>query len=87
MRRVFVKSVLLTTDEVIPVIRKTEVKYQKSANRTLYSKAQFSALNKAKVYNNLKKRNRAIVLIKVELFNTENNKIPSAVFDWFVTKK
>ncbi len=74
-------------DEVIPVIRKTQVKYQKPANGTLYSKATFSSVNKDDIYKDLKERNRAIVPIKVELFNSENEKTLSAVFDWFVAKK
>lgn len=74
-------------DDVIPVIRKTEVKYQKPANGTLVSIATFSKVNKEDIYNDLTKKNRAIVPIKVELFNEADSKTLSAVFDWFVAKK
>ena len=73
-------------NEVIPVVRKTEVKYQKPANGSLCSKANFSSVDKNSVYRNLNEKGRAIVPIKVELFDSGNNRTLTAIFDWFVAK-
>ena len=71
-------------NEVIPVIRKTEVKYHRPANGTLYSRASFHSANKTEVLDELLKRNRIIVQIKVEIFDLSKNKVLTAVFDWFL---
>ena len=74
-------------EQVIPVMRKTEVKYQKPGKGNLYSKATFSKIDKVSVYNELSRKSRAIVPIKVEVFNDANERTLLAVFDWFVAKK
>ena len=74
-------------EQVIPVMRKTEVKYQKPGNGSLYSKASFSKIDKALVYDELSRKSRAIIPIKVEVFNEANERTLLAVFDWFVANK
>jgi len=74
-------------NDVVPVIRKTEVKYQKPANGSLFSKAQLHAVRKEDVLADIMNKGRAIVPIKVELFNSENKRALVALFDWFVAKK
>ena len=74
-------------DEVIPLIRKTEVKYHRPANGTLYSRASFPSLNKEEVLNELKSRGRSVIQIKVEIFDSSSRKVLTAVFDWFLKKK
>ncbi len=74
-------------DEVIPLIRKTEVKYHRPANGTLYSRASFPSLNKAEVLDELMSRNRSVIQIKVEIYDSNSRKVLTAVFDWFLKKK
>lgn len=74
-------------DEVVPVIRRTEVKYSMPANGMLSSKASFSTGNKEQYLSEFKSRKRCIIPIKVEVFNTENKKTLSAVFDWVITAR
>lgn len=72
--------------KVIPVIRRTEVKYHRPANGTLYSRASFQSANKAEVSDELLKRGRIIVQVKVEIFDNRKNKVLTAIFDWFLKK-
>ncbi len=74
-------------DEVIPLIRKTEVKYHRPANGTLYSRASFPSLNKEEVLDELKSRGRSVIQIKVEIYDSSSRKVLTAVFDWFLKKK
>lgn len=72
--------------ELIPVIRKTEAKYHRPANGTLFSKAAFDSASKEDVLKDLLQKNRAIVKVKTEVFDAHNNKSLTAIFEWFITK-
>lgn len=74
-------------NDVIPVVRKTEVKYQKPANGCLYAKADFFKTTQADILKTLNEKGRALVPIKVEVVDAENKRTLIAVFDWFVAKK
>lgn len=73
--------------DVIPLIRKTEVKYHKPANGTLYSRASFRSANRAEVLDELTNKNRVITQIKVEILDSSENKVLTAIFDWFLQIK
>ncbi len=72
-------------DVVIPVIRRTEVKYSMPVNGTLFSKASFSSGSKEDFLKEFEARKRCIIPIKVEVFNTESKRTLSAVFHWVIT--
>ena len=72
-------------DEVIPVIRRTEVKYAMPAKGSLFSKASFASGKKEDFLMDYESKKRCIIPIKVEVYNTENKRTLSAVFDWFIT--
>ena len=74
-------------NELIPVVRKTEVKYHKPANGELFSKATFVSTNKENILTDLNTRKRALVQVKVEIYDSEKNKAATAIFDWFIIKK
>ena len=74
-------------NELIPVVRKTEVKYHKPANGELFSKASFVATGKEQILTELNTRKRALLKVKVEVFDIEKTKAATAVFDWFIVKK
>jgi Domain of unknown function (DUF4442) len=73
--------------DFIPVIRKTEAKYQKPAIGTLYSRAEFANAEKAGLIDELLTKNRALIRIKVEIFDVEKDKTLTVFFDWFLVKK
>ena len=74
-------------DVVVPVIRRTEVKYSLPANGTLFSKASFASGSKEEFLKDFQARKRCIIPIKVEVFNLENKRTLSAVFDWLISYK
>lgn len=61
-------------NDVIPVVRKTEVKYQKPANGILMAKAKFAGVSKDEIHTVLQKKKRAIVPIRVDVFNSKTKK-------------
>lgn len=72
--------------DVIPVVRKTEAKYHSPSNGNLYSKAAFDSADKNTVLLELAKKNRTVVKVKVEIFDSKNTKTLTVIFDWFLTK-
>lgn len=74
-------------DQVIPVVRKVEVIYKKPATGIIVSKANFKDTTLEKVQEELNARKRTSLITTVELFDTENNKVFMANFEWFVTVK
>lgn len=73
-------------NELIPVVRKTEVKYHRPANGNLFSKALFSTNGKEEILNELNARNKTLVKVKVEVYDSENKKALTALFEWFIIK-
>jgi hypothetical protein len=69
---------------VVPMVRKTEVKYHKPANGLLQSKAAFVDLDRALFLAELDAKGRAMLQIKSEVYNAAGQKVLSAVFDWFI---
>jgi hypothetical protein len=72
--------------ELIPVVRKTEAKYHRPANGTLYSKASFESTNKSDILNELVRRKKVLLKVKVEIFDHQKSKVLTATFDWFIIK-
>jgi acyl-coenzyme A thioesterase PaaI-like protein len=74
-------------DRVIPVIRKSKVKYNKPGTTTIYSHATMTDETKSKIPYDLENRGRSIAEVSVDLYDEENTKIFSSVFEWFITVK
>ena len=73
--------------ELIPVVRRSEVKYQKPATGDLFAKAEFLSTNRKKVLIEFNTKKRTLVRVKVDVYNTEKDKTLTAIFDWFIIKK
>lgn len=71
--------------EVVPVIRRTEVKYSTPANGSLYSKANFESGSYEAYMEAFQKNKRMIIPLKVEVFNAQKKRTLSALFEWFIT--
>jgi hypothetical protein len=71
---------------VIPVVRKTEAKYHRPSNGNLYSKAAFESTDKNAALLELDGKNRTLVKVKVEVFDSQNSKTLTVIFDWFISK-
>lgn len=73
--------------DIIPVVRKVEVKYSKPGQSSIYSKAGFMNQSVQEITEELQSKKRVIIKVKVEIFDELDIKLLSAVFDWFVSTK
>lgn len=73
--------------DIIPVVRKVEVKYRKPAFGIVYSAAKFRDTDKATIIDSIHQKGRVLLSVEVSLFDKEEVLIMQSVFEWFVTKK
>jgi len=72
--------------DIVPVVRKVEIKYKKPATGGVFSMAKFVETEKNKFLEALTERGRAILKVEVSLYNETDGVIMQSVFEWFVTK-
>lgn len=72
--------------DILPVVRKVEIKYRKPAQGTVFSKASFIDSDKNKILEDLNLRQRALITVKVLLYDSEQNNIMQSNFEWFITR-
>jgi len=82
----FLLNEFLELTDIIPVVRKVELKYKKPATGSVFSKAKFLETEKNEVFEALTQRGRAILKVEVSLFDETESLIMQSVFEWFVTK-
>ena len=73
--------------EVIPLVRKAEIKFSKPVSGRVRSKARFFESGKAETLNSLETRNKALIKVKVDIYNEESQKVLTSVFEWFFVKR
>ncbi len=71
---------------VIPVVRKTEIKFSKPAKGKVYSKASLDEKMKKRVTADLTSKGRSFIPVNIELFDEDENRIFSGTFEWYVQK-
>ncbi|HEX8376984.1 MAG TPA: YiiD C-terminal domain-containing protein [Pedobacter sp.] len=71
---------------LIPVVRKAEVKYKKPAFGQIYSTATILEDTIENINEQIATRSRAIVKLKVDLFDSKKVSVMTADFEWFVSK-
>lgn len=72
--------------DILPVVRKVEIKYRKPAQGTVFSKASFIDSDKNKILEDLDLRQRVLITVKVLLYDSEQNNIMQSNFEWFITR-
>ncbi len=70
--------------DVIPVVRKVEMKYSKPARGTVFSKASIIDSDIKEILSELNKTKRTIVKVRVDIYNEESEKLLTSRFDWFI---
>lgn len=73
--------------DIIPVVRKVEIKYRNPAAGKVYSTAKLSSPEKAEVIESLDQKKRALIGVAVTLHNEQGAVVMEAVFEWFVSRK
>ncbi|HBL73933.1 MAG TPA: thioesterase [Prolixibacteraceae bacterium] len=72
--------------DIIPVVRKVETKYKKPVEGTVYSKAGLLDTDRMKVIDELDKRKRALLTVRVSLFDSGQVNVMQSDFEWFIAK-
>ncbi len=73
-------------ENVFPLLRKSEVKYKKPAIGKIYSKVQLIDDTIELFTANFLEKSRALMLLKVDLFDANEVLVFQGQFEWFVTK-
>lgn len=74
------------SDNIIPVVRRVEIKYSKPAKGFLYSKAEVGRDDIERVIADIKGKGRTLVRVKVEIFDQQDNLTMQSEYEWFVQK-
>lgn len=70
--------------DVIPVVRKAEIKYSKPGKGQIHSKADFVHTDVIRIHEELQVKRRVLIKIKVDVINSENERLMTGVFEWFI---
>jgi hypothetical protein len=73
-------------DNILPVVRTVETKYKKPAQGVVFSKAGFVEVDKEKVLEELNTRERALIMVRVQLCDSLGNNVMQSDFQWFIAK-
>lgn len=83
----FLLSEFQSLDNILPVVRTVETKYKKPAQGIVFSKANFVEIEKEKVLEELNIRQRALITVRVQLYDSLGNNVMHSDFQWFIAKK
>ena len=72
---------------ILPVVRKVEIRYKRPAQGTLFSKATFVDTKEENILAELQTRKRALITVRVLLYDSGKNTIMQSDFEWFVTQR
>ena len=84
--QVLVEQSGLNPNEVIPILRRSDIKYRKPAEGVVYSKVKCCEDDWKAFKDTLERRSRALLSMKVEILN-KDLVVAVGKFDWFVSKR
>ena len=70
--------------DIIPVVRKADIKYSRPAESAVYSTADFVDDSADEIYAGLQERGKVIIQVKVGLYNEAGERIAVSTIDWFL---
>lgn len=70
--------------DIIPVVRKADIKYSRPAESVVYSTADFVENSVDEVCVGLKERGKVIIEVKVELYNETDERTAVSNIHWFL---
>jgi acyl-coenzyme A thioesterase PaaI-like protein len=82
----FLLNELSLLTDVVPVVRKAEVKYRKSVTDALFSKAKFQDIEKEEIVEALVQKGKILLKVEVSLYDNDSNLVMQSVFEWFMAK-
>lgn len=78
------KTFDVVSKDVIPVVRKAEVRFRKPVQGKISAKAQLIGTTTEGVLKELKMRRRALIKVSTNIYNESGSMVFSSVFEWFI---
>jgi acyl-coenzyme A thioesterase PaaI-like protein len=73
-------------DEVLPVVRKSEIKFRRQTQTTIHATASCETTTLEKFENQLSRKGRAAVTITVVVTDEAGMVVMTGTFEWFIQK-
>lgn len=73
--------------QVIPVLRKSDVKFRKPAIGRVRARAIVNEETRHQFISELMQRNRALLKVLIELVNDDSEVVMSGTYEWFIQRK
>jgi len=70
--------------EILPVVRKVEIKYSRPVESIVYASADFTEQSVDAVYTALKERRKAFIELKVELYDEAHERTAVSNVHWYL---
>ena len=71
---------------VVPVLRKSDVKFKRPAQSKIFANATIDADTKVKFETQLEKNGRAIITVPVEIVDNDGAVTMTGTYEWFIQK-
>ncbi len=72
--------------DIIPVIRKAEIRYSKPGTGTAYCNAELVDATMEEIVHELDARKRVMIKVKTMICDGNGERLFTGLFDWFVTR-
>lgn len=72
---------------VIPMLRKSEVKFKKPAFGRVRAKAKVNRETKEEFIRVFNQNKRALIKIEIDVVNDSNEKVMTGIYEWFIQLK
>ncbi len=73
-------------DKVIPVLRESQIKFKKPANKTIVAYPSVTAVSLAKFDEQISRKGRALISVEVQVKDVEGQVTCTGTFNWFVQR-
>ncbi len=82
----FLLNAFTDVENIIPVVRKVEVKFSKQAFGAIYGKAHLHQCTEEEIRIGLNQKGRISFSVLASIHNQDDTQVFAGVFEWFVTK-
>ncbi|MBP9689667.1 MAG: YiiD C-terminal domain-containing protein [Bacteroidia bacterium] len=72
---------------VVPMLRKSQVKFKKPAHGRIRAKANVDLFAQEVFLQELNQHKRALITIHVDIVNDNNEKVMTGIYEWFIQQK
>ncbi|MDR2550957.1 MAG: DUF4442 domain-containing protein [Desulfobulbus sp.] len=73
-------------NSVVPMLRKSDVKFKKPAQTHIHARARIDITEKEKFEQQLERKGRATVIVFIEVLDQEGTVTMNGSYEWFVQK-